>query len=259
MTTNDNRKRIEIKFHDVMFSGSNNLRKRQRIFYVKSIQKTELEYVYNMFGDMKGKKILIYGIGQHISLIREFVNKGGYVVAIDISSEAVEKYRDRIAEDNCQNKYVVLEMDCENIAFKPCSFDFVFGRAIIHHLEMQKSLNQINFILKKEGKFAFIEPLGTNPVIQLYRHLTPKDRTPDEHPLTCSDLSYFSKNFRNVDFKFLYALTPLSFLIRLLTHNDRYFIKSFHFFQKIDELLLKIPRYKLLCWDAIITGEKLEN
>ena len=44
-------------------------------------------------------------------------------------------------------------------------------------------LNEISRILKPNGKLLFIEPLGTNPLINFYRKLTPKSRSKDEHPL----------------------------------------------------------------------------
>lgn len=256
MKNNHDRKSIEKKIHDDFFSGTSNFREKQEVFYPKSIKRTEQEYIFDIFGEMKGKKVLIYGIGSQTSLIKEFLDRGAEVVAIDISSESVKRVRDRIMKNNYEDKCTVLEMDCEDLVFEPNSFDFVFGRAIIHHLDIEKSLRQIHKILKRDGKIGFIEPLATNPVIQIYRRLTPKDRTSDEHPLKSSDFLLFLKGFDNVHLKFLYALTLLSFPIRMLTNNDGYFFKAFDFLNKIDELLLKIPGYRFLCWDVIITGKK---
>ena len=246
----------EKEFHDEYFSGSSGSRKRQEKFYDKSIQKSEHEYVFDLFGDMNEKKVLLYGVGDHSSLMKEFVNKGAHVVCIDISSEAVKKLNHRILGDKMEDRCTAVEMDCENLTFEPNSFDFVFGRSIIHHLEIPKSLQMINKVLKEGGKVAFVEPMGTNPVIQLYRYMTPGDRTPDEHPLISSDLLLFSEVFDNVHYKYLYMLTSLAFIIRIIGLNDRYFLKAFLFLHKIDNFLSFIPGFKYLFWDVIVSGEK---
>lgn len=256
MVNNDNRKSIEKKIHDDFFSGTSNFRKKQVVFYPKSIKKTEIKYIFDFFGEIKDKKVLILGVGNQTSLIDAFIDSGAEVVAIDLSSESVKRVRDKIFKTNSESKCSILEMDCENLTFESHSFDFVFGRGIIHHLDIEKSLQQIQQVLKRKGKFGFIEPLATNPVIQLYRYLTPLDRTPDEHPFKSSDLRLFSKRFHNVHFKFLYALTLLSFPIRILTNNDKFFFKVFNFLNRADELLINIPGYRVLCWDVIITGKK---
>ena len=51
-------------------------------------------------------------------------------------------------------------------------------------IELNKNFteNEINKVLKDDGEMVFLEPLGTNPLINLYRKLTPKSRSVDEHP-----------------------------------------------------------------------------
>ena len=56
-------------------------------------------------------------------------------------------------------------MDCENLGFKDNSFDLIFGRAILHHLNLEKSSKEISRVLCKNGKAVFIEHLGMNPLI----------------------------------------------------------------------------------------------
>ena len=61
-------------------------------------------------------------------------------------------------------------------------------------MQIEKCLDEIHRILKSKGNLIFIEPLGTNPIINLYRKLTPKSRSKDEHPLINKDFKYISKN-----------------------------------------------------------------
>ena len=63
----------------------------------------------------------------------------------------------------------------------------VYGSGILHHLNMKNVCFEISRVLTNNGKIIFIEPLGTNPVINFYRRLTPKSRSVDEHPLIKTD------------------------------------------------------------------------
>ena len=42
---------------------------------------------------------------------------------------------------------------------------------------------------------VFYEPLGTNPMIRLYRRLTPRLRSADEHPLVDADVALARRSF----------------------------------------------------------------
>lgn len=256
MTSIDNRKKTEKQIHDDYFSGNSTFRKKQEIYYPKNLKKIEQKYISNFFGNLNNKKILVYGIGCEASLLKSFIDKGAYVVGVDISVESVKSIKSQISGTDYEKKSEIIEMDCEYLTFEPDSFDYIFGRAIIHHLDIAQSIKQIKNVLKKDGKFAFVEPLATNPIIQFYRRLTPQDRTPDEHPLTSADLKLFSNEFAIIHFKFQHALALLSYLIRKLTTNESIFMFIYSVLSKIDAILMNIPGYRLLCWDVIIHGQK---
>ena len=73
----------------------------------------------------------------------------------------------------------------------------LFTTGILHHLQINKCLDEIHRILKPNGSLIFIEPLGTNPIINFYRKFTPKSRSKDEHPLINKDFKYIKKNLKN--------------------------------------------------------------
>ena len=79
-------------------------------------------------------------------------------------------------------------MDAHNLKFESNSFDLVIGRAILHHLDADTALKSIHKVLKSNGRAIFIEPLADNPLLKLFRALTPKARTIDEAPFSRSDL-----------------------------------------------------------------------
>ena len=260
MTQDNKRKTREKEFHDDYVKKENNVRQQQEIFYSKDIQKMEHNHVFEFFGDMHGKKLLFFGSGGHSSLLKEFIRRGAFVVAIDISPETIKQLNAKIEEDGLQNSCSAHVMDCEELTFDPSHFDIVFGRSIIHHLDIPICIQQINRVAKPNCKIAFIEPMDTNPIIRLYRTLTPDDRTPDEHPLIAKDLALFKQTYKKVDFKFLYFLTLFSNLIRKFTSNNTVFLRAFRTMTSLDNFFLKIlPVYRHLCWDVIITAEKLSE
>jgi ubiquinone/menaquinone biosynthesis C-methylase UbiE len=148
-------------------------------------------------------------------------------------------------------------MDCESLDFADESFDFVFARSIIHHLHVDTSLKEIKRVLKPNGKLAVLEPLGTNPLINLYRRLTPNSRTTDEHPLANTDLKMFKDYFPNSEFHYLYFLSILAYFYRMLDGDERRFVKVFSFLNAADDIFLKyIPLYRYLCWDVLLCCHK---
>ena len=88
----------------------------------------------------------------------------------------------------------------ENTKLSSNYFDIIYGVGILHHLNLNKTVKEIERLLKKNGSLIFIEPLGTNPFINLYRKLTPNSRSKDEHPLTFNDIRYFKGLFGGFDY-----------------------------------------------------------
>ena len=58
--------------------------------------------------------------------------------------------------------------------------------------------------LKRGGEGFFLESLGHNRLINLYRRSAPRFRTPDEHPLVISDFEPATRYFGSVDAEFFH-------------------------------------------------------
>ncbi len=50
-------------------------------------------------------------------------------------------------------------MDANELTFKDESFDVVYGGAILHHLDIEKTLSHIHRVLRPGGFILFLEPL----------------------------------------------------------------------------------------------------
>ena len=132
------------------------------------------------------------------------------------------------------------------------SFDVVYGSGILHHLDLEKSLNELNRVLKKEGTIVFAEPLATNPLINIYRKLTPRARSDDEHPFEIKDIRLINKIFRDVEIKYYGFFTLLFFPFYKSPENS----KLFNFVSAMDRIVLNQKYFKFLAWSVIISAKK---
>ena len=124
---------------------------------------------------------------------------------------------------------------------------------ILHHLELQRSLEEIRRVLKIGGRAAFLEPLGHNPMINLFRALTPKLRSQDEHPLTAYDLSLIAESFSRTQF---HRFHLLSFLALPFLKSGS-FANILDYLDNIEEILFdKIPYVGKMAWQIVVIIEK---
>jgi hypothetical protein len=70
-------------------------------------------------------------------------------------------------------------------------------------------MGEVSRVLREDGEAVFYEPLGHNPLINLYRRRTPDLRSEDEHPLTMADLDSLRTRFDTVELEF-FALLSLA-------------------------------------------------
>lgn len=156
-------------------------------------------------GDLTGQRVLECGCGPG-SYGFFLAHRGGCVTGIDISGEAIERARAK-AESLRVRNLSFRKMNVEALDFPAAEFDLICGNAILHHLDLDRAIPELARCLKPGGQAVFIEPLGHNPLINLYRRLTPQYRTPDEHPLRTSDLAMFRRHFVSVETEYFHLLT----------------------------------------------------
>lgn len=151
-----------------------------------------------------GKRVLEYGCGQgkYTPRLAEF---GGTVTGIDLSETGMLHAQATARASGVQVEFRA--MDAEAMDFPDQTFDVICGNAILHHLDLDRSLSEVARTLKADGVAIFMEPLGHNPLINLKRRMTPTLRTPDEHPLKMSDFTTARKYFRSVDVRAFHLLS----------------------------------------------------
>jgi SAM-dependent methyltransferase len=142
--------------------------------------------------------------------------------------------------------------NAEKLSFADNSFDQVFGTGILHHLDLESVIPEVRRVLHPDGEVVFIEPLGHNILINLFRHCTPRIRSVDEHPLTESDLATLEHYFGQVDVAYFYLLT----LFAAPFVNLSCFDWILNFFESIDQYLFKIPFFRRQAWQVLIKLSK---
>ncbi len=171
-------------------------------------------------------------------------------VGIDISNVAIARATALGQEKGLENCRFYVRDACET-GFPDASFDAVIASGIIHHLPIEKSLKEISRILKPNGKAILFEPLGENPLINLYRKLTPHARTPDEMPLVKSAIENIRETFPDINIKFFGLTTLLCVPFR---NKKSIYPLLYSFFYMLDKLLFLTPA-RWWAWMVVIEGK----
>ena len=221
----------------------------ENIFY-KALYNISEDFFNYLKKNAKDAEILDYGCGVG-SFVEEVVKfKPKKIVGIDISEVSIIKAKEKTKEFKTNVNFLV--DNCEKTKFASNSFDIVYGSGILHHLQINECLDEIHRVLKPNGSLVFIEPLGTNPIINFYRKLTPKSRSEDEHPLMDKDFKYIKNKFENTEIKY-YGLSTLIFFPFYKSPNNSNFFKFLVIF---DQYLFKFRFFQWFAWSVLIRAKK---
>ena len=221
------------------------------------LQPTALIYecMKEMIGDISNKNVLEYGCGDGWITV-DLAGKAKTLDTFDISSTAIQRTQQELAKRKLNDRCRIRKMSAEKLDYYDQSFDIVFGFAILHHLDLGKAIAELYRVMKPGGYAIFAEPLGTNPILNMYRKATPQYRTEDEEPLNLKSfrlrLKKFS-SFKHIEY-YLISLLPLG-LSNIKIQSDL-LAKIFNITRKIDKYLLRISILKRFAWYSIMTITK---
>ncbi len=137
--------------------------------------------------------------------------------------------------------------------FPDGTFEMVCGTSILHHLDLNACINEIKRVLTPGGQAIFIEPLGHNPLVNLFRWLTPSMRSKDEHPLKQTDLDFLMKQFSEFHDTYYYLV---SFLLLPIAG-----VPILKYAMRIVEaaergLMNKLPFLRKYAWQVLLVLQK---
>ena len=149
----------------------------------------EMTNKFEEFYMNSSKKIVLdYGCGKGIDSLR-LLKSGAKVYGIDIAENYIAETKNLAINNGfSEDLFDFRVMDAHKLAFEKNKFDLVIGNGILHHLDKKIAIDEIYRVLKPGGKLVFKEPLADNPLLKIFRLLTPKARTIDEQPFSRKDL-----------------------------------------------------------------------
>ena len=196
-----------------------------------------------------GARTLELGCGVKTSAFG-LATRGIHALAIDISPVAIEQAREEAARRGIDGAEFKV-MNAEDLDFPEGQFDLVHGCGVLHHLNLESAMSEIQRVLKPGGRMLFIEPMGHNPFIRLYRRMTPNMRTEDEHPLMMKDLKEMRRRFPSISFRFyhLFSLLAVPFM------KTRMAKPLLSISERVDSFVLRLPFVRRLAWMVVIEAE----
>lgn len=199
-----------------------------------------------------GELVLDMGCGEGKETL-QLAQQGCLVVSIDLSHMQLCRARQLVQESALDAKVCFVQANAEELPFASDSFRIIYGKAILHHLDIDLSAQEIKRLLRQRGRATFAEPLAYHPLFWLARQLTPQLHSKDEHPLTFRELRHFVAYFSQSEIEEYFFLTPISYVFRILPGGEPLFRRFHAIFQRIDRRLFGIfSLLKKLAWYGLI-------
>lgn len=247
----ERRKREEAEFHDRLRSPQlaedrrdyDRLTSNRRFYAIDRRGRQFLEDWVR--ARAPGSRVLDYGCGEGWLAVLAAVN-GGHVTGIDISSVSIENSRRRAERDGLADRTDFVVMDAEDLQFPANSFRYACISGVLHHLDLRRAYSELARVIEPTGAVVALEALGHNPLIQLYRKLTPQLRTSWEadHIIRMPDIELARHYFRRVEVRFFHLATLLAVPFR----STPFFGAILGMFEAVDALLLRVPLVREQAW-----------
>ena len=240
---------VEAEFWDKVVKSKRTFRHR---LYAEPVARYFDAELARGLGDLKGCRVLYVGCGASAGSVRSMAEKGAEVWCLDISPESIKTLM--ASFDDAEDRIHGVVGDAENLPFDDESFDVVVGKAIVHHLDIESFMAEVARVSAPGGRFVFSEPLGTNPLIRLFRWLTPKMRVSTEHPLMPRDFRTFRKYCSSLSKRpsVMVSLTAVPWFLLGLPSIGAV---AFNVGCAIDRFLFTVcPPAGWLAWNVLVTG-----
>jgi ubiquinone/menaquinone biosynthesis C-methylase UbiE len=204
-------------------------------------------------GDLRGHRLLFVGCGTASTAARDLAERGAEVFCEDISPESI-RHLMQYAFGETQARIHPIVADAEQLPFGGNVFDAVIGKAIVHHLDVAAFMQEIDRVCVRGAILLFSEPLGTNPLINLFRLLTPSLRVPTEHPLRRHDIELIRRCCDSFEqhHHFLFSMVGFPWFFLGLPRIGRIFFNAGCW---LDHLVFRaLPPVKWLAWSVTLVG-----
>jgi len=248
----------EADFQNSRSSGELELHNRRRSKFYYLIDNARSYYDQILYELIIDKRVIVAGCaeGSVTPLTRSGAKK---VTGVDIASEPINKLNQSIDREGLSGKAEAIVGNAEDLPLPNDSFDVICCSGVLHHLDIRLAMNSWSRVLNKDGAVIMMEPMALNPIIFLYRLLTPKMRTKDEHPLLPRDIRILNDYFSDVKVEG-FVLTSLFSLLFTYMPNNYLRNKSYVLLENVDRKILKwFPKLSYICWTSVIILKSPRN
>lgn len=198
-----------------------------------SVVKRSQDYVKNWIKtNSNGKVFLDYACGNGSNSRLAAKSGASLSLGLDISDLSIRNCRQFAKSENINNiRY--FQADAENTKLPDNCVDIMICSGMLHHLDLSYAFPEIRRILKPGGKVLCVEALDYNPLIKLYRTLTPSMRTNWEkkHILSLKDIRFAKYFFDVTHIKYWHVIGYVAgkypFLYKLLDLFDTIYEKIY--------------------------------
>ncbi len=206
----------------------------------------------DFFGPLEGKTLLDVACGYSMTPVI-FALAGARVHAIDVAPKTIATVQRFASYKQVADRMQAHVGPAEQMPFANDTFDFVFGGAALHHLQLESAAREIARVLKPGGKGAFQEPLGHNRLLEFARDYLPyKNKHPakgTDRPLFIADVERFGSHFKTWSYRG-FGLTAMAGKLLRLPRNS----SLRHALYRCDEYLFdtvpyiqRYARYSVIC------------
>ena len=196
----------------------------------------------------EGETVLDLGSGGGIDVLLSArrVGPSGKAYGLDMTDEMLALARENQRTAGVTN-VEFFKGEIEHIPLPDNSVDVILCSYMLHHLNLEYAYPEMHRILKPGGCVLACEALDYNPLIKLYRRLTPEMRTEweKEHILSLKDVRA-AKGFFNVGaIRYWHVF---SFLGGFLRGAPGLFGEAMKILNAADRFLVRIPGVQLMAW-----------
>jgi ubiquinone/menaquinone biosynthesis C-methylase UbiE len=227
--------------------GQTNESERGNMKWYSTTQKS-LEYRENWLrSKVPGKVFIDYACGNGDMAVHAAKMGAALSIGIDISDVSVANATALAEKEGLSDRCMFFTGDCENTGLPENSIDVILCSYMLHHLDLNHAYPEMARILKPGGAVFAAEALDYNPVIRMYRKLTPEMRTEweKEHILSLKDVRLAKKWFNVGAIRYWHlASIPAAFVRRI----PPLFSIALPVLNAVDSILMRIPGVQLMAW-----------
>lgn len=196
---------------------------------------------------VRGKVFLDYACGDGHEAIKAARMGAAISIGIDVSNISVANAAETAAAEGLSAACIFLEGDCEATGLPDDSIDVILCSYMLHHLDLTRAYPELHRILKPGGCILACEALNYNPLIKLYRTVTPEMRTEweKEHILSLKDVRAAKKHFNVGAIRYWHLFGILGAFFRRIPVLHKMVMPILN---AMDRVILRIPGVQMMAW-----------